>query len=105
MQFPTNDSAFSAVALFQTFGFIVGFVASSYLCVIQKTYIYMGLAFLSLVTYIILLVKNSFIQKHKTNKKILDTKVEAAKTLEERVSLFVDEKSDSIPMKSQYYST
>ena len=70
-QFATNRAAFSAVTLFQTVGFITGFASSVYLCTYQKVYIYLGITFLSLITYSGLTIKNSFIeQKEKKLKNI-----------------------------------
>jgi hypothetical protein len=61
-QFPHNNGAFSAVTLFQTIGFISGFICSIYFCTSVKTYIYLGLTFLSFITYSFVSIKNSYFE-------------------------------------------
>ena len=67
VQFPGNNSAFSAVTLFQTIGFISGFVCSVFFCTNIKTYIYLGISFTSFLTYGGLGIKNSYLELKEAN--------------------------------------
>jgi hypothetical protein len=50
-----NPSVFSAATIFQTFGFLIGFIISLVSCTNIKLYIYFGLCALSLICYLALL--------------------------------------------------
>lgn len=61
--FPNNTASFSAAALSQTFGFLVGSLFSTYYCTMFKTWFLFGNILLSLVCYKILVLKHILKQK------------------------------------------
>ena len=91
VQFPTNNGAFSAVTLFQTFGFISGFASSVKLCTYQKAFIYLGITFLSFITYGGLSVKNSYYEQKELKLKE-NSGNDKQLEIDEKESLFAGEK-------------
>jgi hypothetical protein len=73
--FPNNPAAFSAVAIGQTIGILIGSLLSTYSCTRFKTYFYLGITIFSLLTYVLILLKYGIIEakrKENSNKVVRD---------------------------------
>ena len=72
--YPDNKAAYSALFLFETIGLILGSILSIFLCVNAKIYVFIGLIFVCIVTYVLLEVRgkiskaNTEDSKRKTQK-------------------------------------